>query len=677
MKKTAVISFGRMNPPTSGHEKLVTKVKAEAKKASATPMIFLSHTQDKKKNPLTYDEKIKYTRKAFGPAIIKSKARTLIEVLKELDSKFDDIILVVGSDRIEEFKRLTEKYNGKEYTFNSISVTSAGERDPDADDVSGMSASKLRLLAQSGEEEQFMKGVPSALSKKDKKEMYDKLRSVLGITESVELEYSDEDFDISEEDLDIYVAVNDLSKLDEETEYDSDIMEFIDLTERKPLNVQQRMAIGRRMKRLQPKLRRTREIQKRKMADVGRLMKRAKKAAIQIIRKKFAGKQGQNYKQLSPSSKISVDKIIEKKKPLIAKLARRLLPKIRKKEQERLKSARSSKNEEYDFNEAFKSFLENDNTQAAKNRIAREKEADKKKHDAMMMMDRARTRDTQTKNRMTEDIISEGIIDDFKYKKLQTAAEESLAELENAIAQGEVRNVVFSNCKSRMNNYLEKLWDAFVDKYYLTQARAENPITRDKKVEDAYYHTASGHTHKKTVKNVQTHVKAFPEAKLDGAALIGISERISNALINAKPLIVKGRVIKEPSERKSVTRTLENTGHCSVCSQNVKLKNGKSIHTHGYTQPYQWQGARTTDCPGTGWPAIELSPDGLKNFIKRLKNNQTYITDQFNKLDPTTTTDVYKVKRKLERQLELISNDIKILSDRLSKWKAQPLPGKK
>ena len=138
--KTIVFTFGRMNPPTSGHELLVSKLKKTALRKSADVAIYLSQSQDPKKNPLSYLDKVRYAKVAFGPIVKVSKARTVIEVLKELDTKYDNIIMVVGSDRVQNFEQLLNKYNQKEYTFDSIEVVSAGARDPDADDVSGMSA---------------------------------------------------------------------------------------------------------------------------------------------------------------------------------------------------------------------------------------------------------------------------------------------------------------------------------------------------------------------------------------------------------------------------------------------------------------------------------------------------------------------------------------------------------
>lgn len=165
--RPAVVSFGRMNPPTVGHEKLVNKVKSVARERRGKPLIFLSHSQDSKKNPLDYADKLKFARIAFGRSlIVRSTARTIIDVAKEVDKKYDNLVVVVGDDRVNEFDTLLNKYNGKEYNFDTIEVVSAGTRDPDSSDVTGMSASKMRGFVSSGDEEAFERGLPLSLRTK-------------------------------------------------------------------------------------------------------------------------------------------------------------------------------------------------------------------------------------------------------------------------------------------------------------------------------------------------------------------------------------------------------------------------------------------------------------------------------------------------------------------------------
>jgi nicotinic acid mononucleotide adenylyltransferase len=128
----AVITWGRLNPVTIGHEKLVNKVESEAKKRGAMPHVYISHTQDAKKNPLDYNTKYNFARKAFGPVVTKSTSKTIIQVLQEVEKMgHNEVVIIVGSDRVSEFKTFTSKYNGKDYTFDKLEVISAGERDPE------------------------------------------------------------------------------------------------------------------------------------------------------------------------------------------------------------------------------------------------------------------------------------------------------------------------------------------------------------------------------------------------------------------------------------------------------------------------------------------------------------------------------------------------------------------
>lgn len=182
----AVITFGRMNPPTVGHEKLVNKIVSTAISEKGTPLVYLSKTQDAKKNPLTYDQKIKYAQAFFGKrVVVKSNAKTIIQVSQELQKDgYKDLVLVVGSDRIKEFETLLNKYNGKDYTFDSIKVVSAGDRDPDSDDVSGMSASKIRAAAADGNLDLFTKGIPSR-NDRIKLSLYNDVRKGLNVSESL------------------------------------------------------------------------------------------------------------------------------------------------------------------------------------------------------------------------------------------------------------------------------------------------------------------------------------------------------------------------------------------------------------------------------------------------------------------------------------------------------------
>lgn len=152
--KIAVFTFGRFNPPTTGHELLINKVKEYA--SGGDYFIFPSHTTDKKgKNPLTAAQKVALMKMMFpshkDTIIFDETVKDALKALKWLEDKgYTDAIFVVGSDRVPAFQFI-KQYNGKDYNMNTVEIKSAGERDPDADDVSGMSASKVRKAITEGD----------------------------------------------------------------------------------------------------------------------------------------------------------------------------------------------------------------------------------------------------------------------------------------------------------------------------------------------------------------------------------------------------------------------------------------------------------------------------------------------------------------------------------------------
>ena len=190
---TAVFTFGRFNPPTSGHEKVVNAVAAQQKKNSGSKMyVYASHSNDPKRNPLSHPKKLAYMRKMlpkYKRNIVASKARNIFEIATELHDKgHRAIVMVVGSDRVTEFDELLNTYNGVEgrhgyYGFDNIEVVSAGERDPDAEGITGMSATKMRDEAEKGNFDSFKTGIPDTMSDADKKKMYFDVRKGMGIRE--------------------------------------------------------------------------------------------------------------------------------------------------------------------------------------------------------------------------------------------------------------------------------------------------------------------------------------------------------------------------------------------------------------------------------------------------------------------------------------------------------------
>jgi phosphopantetheine adenylyltransferase len=182
--KTVVFAFGRFNPPTTGHELLVKFVKKLAKSSSADHVIYASGTQDKKKNPLPVDKKVHYLNLMFpGTNFVAAGGteRTFIEAAKHLNKKYRNLIMVAGSDRVQDYERLLNKQNGIDFNFDSIKVMSAGERDADSDDASGMSASKMRAAASKGDYPTFKKGLPSTLRDIDGKRLMNDVRQGLGL----------------------------------------------------------------------------------------------------------------------------------------------------------------------------------------------------------------------------------------------------------------------------------------------------------------------------------------------------------------------------------------------------------------------------------------------------------------------------------------------------------------
>ena len=214
-EKTVYFTFGRMNPPTTGHEKLMNEL---LKKSGKNPYrVYLSQSTDEKKNPLDFKYKVKTVRKFFPKharsVMLNKKVKTVFDAVTEMyNDGFKNITMVVGSDRINEFNTLLKKYNGVKgrhglYNFNKINVISAGDRDPDADDISGMSASKMRSLAKEGDFTQFSQGLPRNVSNADAKKVYNEVRRGMGLKEQKEY-YNKLHFEPVSEKREAYVKGN-------------------------------------------------------------------------------------------------------------------------------------------------------------------------------------------------------------------------------------------------------------------------------------------------------------------------------------------------------------------------------------------------------------------------------------------------------------------------------------
>lgn len=189
-KGTLTIAFGRFNPPTTGHEKLLDTVSDIAGKGDYK--IYPSRSNDPKKNPLDPDTKISYMRRMYpkhGERIVNDAgSKTIFDVLKQAHADgYSGVNIVVGSDRQAEFEKLASKYNGQLYDFAELNVVSAGERDADSDDVSGMSASKLRKAAADGDFNAFRKGTPKSLDDKEARKLFMTIRKSMKVEEGYSL----------------------------------------------------------------------------------------------------------------------------------------------------------------------------------------------------------------------------------------------------------------------------------------------------------------------------------------------------------------------------------------------------------------------------------------------------------------------------------------------------------
>ena len=180
--KTCHFTFGRFNPPTIGHEKLIRAVASYA--GSGDYLIYPSQTFKKPNNPLPYEYKIEIMQKMFPWAKIETEAccNTIIKVAQDMMMKeYTDIVMVVGSDRVADFDKLLQKQNSIDYAFKTIKVISAGDRDPDGEGASGMSASKMREAAKNVKTSEFIKGIPDTLDTNEKMELMQKVRSGMGL----------------------------------------------------------------------------------------------------------------------------------------------------------------------------------------------------------------------------------------------------------------------------------------------------------------------------------------------------------------------------------------------------------------------------------------------------------------------------------------------------------------
>ena len=315
----AVFTFGRFNPPTIGHEKLLKVVANAASKQRGDYYVFMSQSHDPKKNPLKHDQKQMFMKLIFPKhrkAFIKSKARNALEVASQLHDmkKYSKLVMVVGSDRVEAFNKILNQYNGEKnkhgfYDFDYIEVISAGERDPDAEGVEGMSASKMRAAVAAGDYDTFKMGIPAGVSEKDCKNLYNAVAKGMNM------------------------------KIQEETEEERMIM-----TEALTPAQRRKMALRMKIQAKKPAFIMKRQRAMKKAANTNQLQQRARKAAINKVVKKFFPKlKTKSKSELSYAERGKISDIVKKKAKVIAKFAKRLVKDKRKQDVERRKSMSKSK----------------------------------------------------------------------------------------------------------------------------------------------------------------------------------------------------------------------------------------------------------------------------------------------------------------------------------------------
>ena len=182
--KKVVFAFGRFQPPGKNHGLVFAAVKHLATAQGADHIIYASRSQDKKSNPLPVDRKVYWLNRMFPKTNFigaDDSIRTFIEAAKHLNKKYKNLVMVAGSDRVSEFQTLLDKYNGKEFNFDTIEVVSAGERDPDSEGTSGMSGTKMRDAAKNSDVKSFKKGLPSTVTTIDAKRLMNELREYMGL----------------------------------------------------------------------------------------------------------------------------------------------------------------------------------------------------------------------------------------------------------------------------------------------------------------------------------------------------------------------------------------------------------------------------------------------------------------------------------------------------------------
>ena len=190
-KGTLTLAFGRFNPPHAGHQQLMDIAAQSAEAEESDYIIVPSRSQDPKKNPLDADTKVSVMRQMFpqhSERIVNDGAnRTIFDVLKKAHNDgYANVRIVAGQDRVKEFDKLSQNYNGQLYQFDAMEVISSGDRDPDAEGMEGLSSSRMRLAAAEGDFKTFRAGLPEGIPRKSAMELFDTVRQTMNVKEMKE-----------------------------------------------------------------------------------------------------------------------------------------------------------------------------------------------------------------------------------------------------------------------------------------------------------------------------------------------------------------------------------------------------------------------------------------------------------------------------------------------------------
>ena len=379
-EKTVFFTWGRMNPPTIGHEKLLTVL---SRKAGNNPyFVYLSQSTDPKKNPLSYKDKIKIARKMFPRharrIMLDNKVKVLFDLLTKLyDMGYKNVTMVVGADRINEFDILINKYNGKKgrhgfYNFRNINVESAGDRDPDAEGATGMSASKMRAAASKGDFTSFSQGLPKTFSNADAKNLFNTVRKGMGLKEQKEYKNHIQLNPISET-REQYVTGDLYSVGDKVIVKESDEVGKVTHLGANYVIVEKS------------------NVQKRYWLDAIELLEKTKVAQDPDVKDKKGTQPKKYFKGLSKSTKDKRDAHFAKGKKKSDNDPSAYKP---------APGDADAKTKPSKYTKAFKDMYDDTRMDRINTRIDREKKADKIKHDRMR--DMARVRDARDKNRETK-----------------------------------------------------------------------------------------------------------------------------------------------------------------------------------------------------------------------------------------------------------------------------------